>query len=139
MKTPNQWRKKFYPVPAQEVKGTPIDFIKHSLNKWKGLRELDQYGLEVNLGQSSIHCAETGDMVLWVDAHDCSLCHGYKESSARHRRCHACPIFQATGDNCYQEYEAWDSPSKPDPEPMIELLEKTLQFYEAKEKQDENP
>lgn len=120
------WRDEFYPISAQEAaKKGMIACIKHSLQKWIGLRpkNLARHGVE---GVRAIY-NKFGypEGRFDIDAGSCSLCQKYDKTSLS---CESCPIYRATGNTChhwggspYGQYLFNGSP-----EHMIDTLERTL-------------
>lgn len=140
------WLNKHYPTPAREAVEnglTGIQCIEHSLRKWRGFRpgELEAHDLAVNLASEIEEANVPHTKVLSVDAHDCSLCLKYAIKKSRgglaqnHLKdgCCFCPIFVATGKDCSSEFDAWCRRHHPDPEPMIALLERTLEHFKTRE------
>ena len=128
-----EWKEKYYPVAAEEIANTkgvgPIKLIKHSLRKWEGLRELDKYKL-AKKGKGFI-CSETRE-IFFVDDKSCSLCREYY-SIFNVNECSKCPIFKYQKRKCSDEFEIWVFIDYP--EPMIKLLEQTLEFYKEKNRE----
>lgn len=123
------WKQEFYPIPAQEAaeKGM-IACIKHSLQKWIGLRPENRARHGVK-GVKRIYSTKFGyyDGCLDIDSGTCSLCQKYDKTSLF---CDSCPIYRATGKVChswvgspYGQYTFDGSP-----EPMINVLTKTLEW-----------
>jgi len=109
------WLKEFYPIPADEVPEN--EAIKHSLQKWYGLREenLKKHGL---LSPPISICSKT-----------CALCEQYIS-----RGCRNCPLYQFNERPCDEGdgeklslFLAYDW--QYDPEPMIAALE-AIEFVE---------
>lgn len=116
------WKKEFYPVEADETGDmTRKQIVEHSLNKWRGLRP-------INLSEHRL--VKNGQVIeddkfyrLVIASESCSLCQHYYqiESGAP---CSYCPIVKVSAKTCYKQYGHWIKLG--DPEPMIELLERTL-------------
>ena len=122
------WKAEFYPESAYEVakRKNEIACIEHSLKKWEGISH-------VNL--KSHHVIVDGDMLtdigVWVlplNSDSCALC-CYDEIECENgdEDCSNCPIKKVTGDNCYDEWEAFIENG--DVKPMQKLLQHTLDHY----------
>lgn len=119
------WKAEFYPIPAEEVAAK--DAIQHSLTKWIGLRpeNLSKHNLEIGVFQ--IVDAHT---VFAIDSSACSLC------ARNPLSCAPCPIaeYKSTKSiykkrTCCPEYDAFGR--EHDPEPMIDLLQQTINFQQT--------
>lgn len=136
----DSWEEEVYPIQAcQMVYESDISCTKHALTKWKGLRkevlakhelEADYEGDLVEIGGSLEKIAEGN--YFEIDSSTCALC-------CKHS-CETCPIVRMRGYDCYtdfkseteiSEYKKWCEYK--DPEPMIDLLEKTLKYLEEEE------
>ena len=110
----NTWKEEFYPVKADDKKAQRswMSAVKHSLQKWKGLRA-------ENLKKHECYAPR-------VDSESCALC---RRVSMIHGSiiCQACPLFRHLGNPCDSGGMApfmkfiYDD----DPEPMIKALEET--------------
>lgn len=139
------WKQEFYPVDAEDVVShganydeIAIDMIKHSLTKWRGLTKdnLDKH----DLVQDWRYIKEATLRTFEIDGYSCSLCCEYRNITFKDP-CEQCPITIATGirqdtygarvDPCSVEYHCFLDDGG-GPEPMIRLLERTLEFYEAR-------
>lgn len=109
------WKEEFYPVRADSNKAQRswMSAVKHSLQKWKGLRA-------ENLKRHGVYSPP-----IDVYAGTCSLCQkSYKYYGSL--KCEACPLFRHLGRSC-------DDSESPfitflydgGVEPMIKALEKT--------------
>lgn len=122
------WKQEFYPIPAREAaeKGM-IACIKHSLQKWIGLRQKNLSSHMVGGTRAISNNYGHYEGCFHVDARSCSLCQKYDKTA---ESCESCPILQATGSACH----GW--PGSPygryicdgDPEPMINTLNRTLEW-----------
>ena len=99
------WLKKYYPIPASEVKGTDIELIDHCINKWEGLKDLSHYNLRLSYG-SVIHMC-TDKIVLNVYGESCALCEkhydsdwNYDKYSTEDHACTTCPLARSLGRPC---------------------------------------
>ena len=135
-----EWKEKYYPVAAEEIaknKSTgPIELIEHSLQKWRGLDDLDQYGITIGCfgllykGQD-----------FEINSETCSLCQKYFKLPVlmmeRASSCGNCPIVLASGRPCWgYKGSGWDTwVDYNDNQPMIKLLEQTLEFYKEKNRE----
>lgn len=123
------WKKEFYPIPADGSKGG-ITAIKHSLRKWEG-------ALPENLKKHDLI-----DVPIDYDDSTCSLCaryydNTYDDTSTEFHCCQKCPIYKANdsvtcGDAYRRDYSG--SATLHNPTPTIDLLKKTLKFYQDKRK-----
>lgn len=117
-----QWLEIAYPIEASETEAG-IPAIEHSLNKWKAARLLSQYGLTSD-GISIVEI-ETTDDILDFGIYECSLCQHYYTHGHPTHDCSDCPIYLKFEHDCISAYQKFTLEGNP--EPMIELLEKTLQ------------
>lgn len=120
------WDAEFYSEEAEDAaeKGA-IHAIKHSIIKWKGLREeqLKKHGLWMDgLHVQGTNISQPG---WWIDDRNCALC-AFDEM--RKGGCKSCPIFLHAGRACTEEYLIAQNNNQP--EPMIQLLEQTLAWAE---------
>lgn len=128
-----EWKEKYYPITAEEIANTkgvgPIKLIQHSLQKWKGLRlqEMGKYDLLAT--EKFIHCHGTLKN-LSISNISCSLCQKYLSIIPP---CNKCPIYKTNKRECFVEFDLWIK--ERDPEPMIKLLEQTLEFYKGKNRE----
>lgn len=128
-----KWKEKFYPIPAEE---TPKEkAIEHSLNKWKGLRVLEEFDLKKD-GRCIIENNE--EDLLMIDATSCALCYWYtNENDFKISCCETCPLYLIREIACDEQldsggksnndespYQIWKIDE--DPEPMITLLGEVL-------------
>lgn len=149
------WLTEFYPIPAHAfvIKHgrdcyTPL--VKHSLQKWRGaLRgNLNRYNQEIHRRDGDVvpYIGPPGHELIF-DNISCSLCLAYLKQpflKSRPPDCSACPIFKVRGAPCdaaiNQElaspFMAWVGFA--DPGPMIELLERTLEWAEAENAKTES-
>jgi len=119
------WQEEHYPVPANsDTLKTAIQSIKHSLQKWIGLRfdNLEKHGIRL----SGRHIHERGylgnlDKSLRIDTSSCSLCVDYLVKGST---CYLCPLYKRLGVSCDTEGQPYVRFCESgDPEPMIKALE----------------
>lgn len=142
------WKQEFYPIPADTFEGEDIvdavDSVEHALTKWKGLRAeaLRRHELYVNtLG--AVTDKQNRSERLYIDSGSCSLCAAYMDKNddddqeEDYEECSGCPLYLVrSGVRCDQRmpneakspYYRFDGSDSRNPEPMIEWLEKTLEF-----------
>ncbi len=123
------WKKEYYPIPADDpsLKGQPVACIQHSLTKWKGLRpeNLEKHEVTDLLGD---RCIKFGNNTLWIDGSSCSLCCNYTcDMVGLDGGTQECPIQKISGDHCGSAYRCKAQLV----EPVISLLEQTLEVYEC--------
>lgn len=109
------WLKEFYPVSADEVPENLA--IKHSLQKWYGLRK------------ESLSKHDLSSPPIDVNSDSCSLCQQYNDGY-----CNRCPLAEFNGTECdrmnddriniFVQYIRINNP-----EPMIAALE-AIEFVE---------
>jgi hypothetical protein len=133
------WKEEFYPVAISKVK-SEIDSIKHSLQKWIGLRKknLKKHGIE----EGSNNYAYAYWYPIWIDMTTCALCRNfcceeeYFNSKNNKGGCSACPLFKHLKERCdckkSSPYMIWEK--RNDPEPMIKALKACLKKAEKKNK-----
>ena len=105
------WLKKYYPIPASEVKGTDLDFIDHCINKWEGLKDLSPYNLRFSYG--SVISMRPDNTVLNIDGESCALCEEYydhdwfevddcieEDDDYPDHPCTKCPLARSLGIPC---------------------------------------
>lgn len=111
------WKKKFYPIPANQVKEK--DAIDASLLKWVGMREsnLKKHGLRISFGGS---IEDSNGEYLDINDATCSLCVHYLDEGD----CRKCPLFQHLGHRCDHPIRTsvFITGLNGDPEPMIAAL-----------------
>lgn len=120
------WKAEFYPIDAHEV--ALKDAIQHSLTKWIGLRPENLSKHNLKIGDFEIVDAHT---IFAIDANTCSLC------AWNPLTCATCPIaeykstksFSKEHTSCGIEYNAFGH--EHDPEPMIDLLQQTINFQQT--------
>jgi len=132
------WKARYYPVRAVDVLAGEESII-HSLNKWKGLRDenLMAHGLHVRLivGGAVAGIVDSDGDGLRINFSSCALCGNYLKYG-RDSACEDCPIYKYRGHSCDTNewgssvdsaFYIWEDTGNP--EPMIRLLEKTLEHY----------
>lgn len=120
------WKAEFYPVEAQDV---PVeDAVRHSLQKWIGLRaeNLSRHECWLDDNGCDIAVVDSSRDYLYIDSRTCALCEHHRRGGA----CLNCPLVKVRGRPCDDD-EGFSSPYgqiyKRNPEPMIALLELALQ------------
>lgn len=145
--TMETWKAEFYPVPA-DTPMTDIEALEFSIQKWKGYRKenLDRHGLEVDpycnadIVQLDYNERLSGQLgrpayrkvaYFSFNSDTCPLCHIFLYAN---NNCSACVITKQLGMAChgfkgsaYREFRY-----SGDPEPMIKLLETTLELVKQK-------
>jgi hypothetical protein len=152
------WRNEFYPIdaaylvdvldnepqPDLDANSIDIKLIEHSLLKWKGaLKE----NLEKHESSYSRGVILDRDDCLVFDSSTCALCQKYTADREQEEdpRCTlksgiACPIVRMQKHPCDGDEEVRNEEcstyglAKHNPEVMIELLEKTLEFVKNERK-----
>ncbi len=118
------WRKEFYPVPASDAATSDLEAARHSLRKWRGLRQeiLEKHDAEVD---------EAGHRTPPISVDDCScaLCCRHLNNEEGH--CGECPLIVLTGFHCGGHQKQWSAwVDCYNPEPMIEALEELVRRLE---------
>lgn len=142
------WYEKHYPVSAysiEDAKGS----IEHSLQKWKGFRKENMEAHEVHFNNDASivdpnytligHNNETVDTFSISEpslegGSSCALCHLFLSMtplSNRHseERCNKCPIVKSGSLMCFNRSSPYMKSTRNNPEPMIQALEKALEWY----------
>jgi hypothetical protein len=132
------WKKEFYPVPADQVKGM-VNALKHSIKKWTGFRpeNLAKHDLST---QTALIKDPTDPNFFKDMGKSCALCVLYHDKKGSYdHSCAKCPIVKTRESRCdvAVESEQGGSPYRNfmllgNPEPMLELLEQTLKNARAK-------
>jgi hypothetical protein len=132
------WKDEFYPQEAFSV--PEVHAVRHSLQKWYGLRPDALLRHRVELDS----CGDVSDLItdrhLSIRGDSCALCHHY---NIRYGSCKACPLAlvregvpcdEAWGDENEDSPEPGDKLSpwfewrrRGNPEPMILWLERALE------------
>lgn len=130
-KTPKDWLRKYYPVPAKRMKrASKIAAIEHSLRKWLGLRVIKKYGIRKI--DNALIDNTTRQAILDVNFSTCSLCVKYFDVI-----CSKCPLAQVrNGIPCDKPMVSGTKIANPyasfiikdNPEPMIFWLRKALRM-----------
>lgn len=122
------WKKEFYPIPANKVKGYK-KAVEHSFLKWKGL-------LPSNLKKHKVKLDEYHDVVdidgkLIIDSDSCALCCLAPKDNFDNLICTNCPIVKAHGNECNDgKVNPWKLyMTTNDPQPMLKVLRKVLRTY----------
>ncbi len=89
------WKQEYYPVPADEV--SKEDAVKHSLQKWIGLRAENRIRHGVQLYDGELTGTDTDE--LSIDSSSCALCHHYLRE-VDDTSCTDCPLAAALGQSC---------------------------------------
>ena len=130
------WLAEFYPVDAQDAEDmTNLQAVRHSLQKWTGLRKENLAAHEVCIGEEYHPKAvvpikrsksfSNPDRILRIDNNTCALCVKHADVDF----CRTCPLARARGRQCDRSayfrkntspWRAWVDNF--DPEPMIALL-----------------
>lgn len=130
------WKKEFCPTTAKTAAARTgaIKCIEHSLKKWEGAlpENLEKHGLEY--GDHLLREID-GPEIMRFDHRTCSLCVKYLVGAD----CRKCPIVKAGNPECdaYPDNDDdWEGvpidgyrKSENNPQPMIDTLKKTLEFY----------
>jgi hypothetical protein len=132
------WLDEFYPVSiprvAKENAKNPVALIQHSLTKWRGLtpESLNKHELRLALGYNPSVKTSKDMEVLCINSDSCSLCAIYLHEE---EQCSRCPLYKVLGGRCddnkgspYQTFACTGNP-----EPMIEALEKALEYVQNQE------
>lgn len=131
----NSWKAEFYPVPASDC--LPEEAIRHSLQKWLGLRPdaLKRHGMSVTPGGN---IAADGEVRRFpISANTCALCERFYDG-AKGDSCTRCPLAIARGgpacdrardDETEAPWESWSFGHNP--EPMIAALEEADRQFTA--------
>ena len=107
----DDWMKKYYPIPANEVKGTDLDRIDNCLNKWEGLKDVEPYGLRFTEG---VLVDSDDDDVLYINGESCALCSAFYyhswydgldegdivDDDYPDHPCTKCPLAKSLGRSC---------------------------------------
>lgn len=116
------WSAEFYPTSARECANSKgmIATIQHSLRKWRGFSK-------ENLEKHDLSWWDTG---LYRSAGACSLCEKYGINFCDN--CASCPVTRCGEKSCIDNSLALSpykrSKNLEDPAPMINTLEKTLEW-----------
>jgi len=111
------WKDEFYPVDAESLvsslcnegdfintKENNLKLIKHSINKWKGLREenlLKHRGFSESEWSSVLFEYEDDEEESFgIDSTSCSLCEAYYDRSISFNKCSKCPLYEFLGNPC---------------------------------------
>lgn len=134
------WKEEFYPMRAWDTLKEAA--AEHSLKKWIGLRSenLARHGL---IADGSAICEEERQHIsLSINDRTCALCKHYLRLGSCEAPCASCPIMQLTGYSCdddayHRENYGTESPygqflDNKNPEPMIALLERVVDYEKAK-------
>lgn len=122
----DDWFKTYYPIPAHELQTSDdeAEIISHSLNKWKGLCNAEQYGLTY----SYYELKEKDDVVLEIGWTNCSLCVRYFDRDKC--SCGKCPLARSLGHPCDQDgldqEGSVHKESSFNPYAMVDALEKAI-------------
>lgn len=120
------WMDKYYPIPASQLaKASDIDCVQHSLNKWEGARDAEQYDLTYR--QRGV-VSKDKRFQFNFSCGSCSLCQKYYRYDCSNEKGISCPIVRYQGKRCDGYSESAYDLSYNDPTPMIELLQQTLEF-----------
>ena len=131
------WKEEFYPIEADKCKKK--DAIKHSLQKWIGLRQsnLRKHKIFYDFTESTM-CNLSNEIdheyFYPVNHQSCSLCQIYlnNRSYTNSDDCVKCPLaITRNGLPCTFGFNNHKSPynkfrTKGDPEPMISLIRKAI-------------
>lgn len=125
---PEQWLAKHYPVPASALsEATDEECLLHSINKWEGAKE-------ENLPDGMVyesHCISSydGDGLMF-DTDTCALCEKYLcDYACKDMHGNDCPIVRMQDNPCCTPLlDSVYHKSENDPAPMIDLLQRTLEF-----------
>lgn len=154
LKPHQDWVKKYYPITAEAITkqegATDLDLIRHSLQKWKGLRKknLAKYSVMITRlsGRYVAHewskdpLARTIEKTgIPIDDSSCALCQRYYSSpdhdDPHDRECRLCPFVVVIGrpctdvgpELCQSPWHMWTRDL--DPKPMIEALKHIEAHY----------
>lgn len=119
----DEWKDRYYPVPASsKTISNDIKRLEHSILKWSGVKKdvLKDYSLKYD---DHFITSDDDFEEMLLAAETCALCVKYGVTCTS-RDGIECPIVMATGSDCDSVYCV----SGDDPQPMIDLLEKTLEF-----------
>lgn len=128
-KLTRKWLKTYYPKPASEmIDKSDLKVVKHSLLKWQGLTDLENYDLVLKNGNVLEKDPNNEDqIILAVDADSCSLCMKYYKDS-----CDSCPLYKMRFDRSCDESENLYQQSLKKPQLMVDVLTKLLNWIREK-------
>lgn len=132
------WKKEFY-VEELPKDDDELEATKNCLKKWEGLREesLKKHGITITKLANLIDSQENR---FYIDADTCQLCRIIEREL---NSCEDCPIYEAIGKDCCNEFDEnfeeelpfeesiygiWRK--KQNPEPMIEALKRTIEYLQ---------
>ncbi len=124
-----QWLEKYYPVPADDLPkdSDDIALLNHSIRKWEGLLDLQDYGVSMIYNNVS----NGANFILDIDATSCALCVFYRQEND----CGQCPLARSLGRPC-DDYPSQDqsdvySRGLSNPQIMIDALNKALEMVKG--------
>jgi hypothetical protein len=123
------WTAQYYKRPAKAAATSPLDAVKHSLKKWKGLKAKNRREHDLVVKNHKIYDGD-GDS-LSIDGSTCALCVLMKRENSFIPDCDNCPITKATGKACCggdsdDPYNTWTFSGNP--KPMIKVLKATRNY-----------
>lgn len=127
------WKEEFYPVSAEQAaaNSTELQIVKHSLDKWTGMRSVCLKRHEVSVDHYGDIVDHINAAELVINGDSCALCWRHSKPLLRREKCTSCPIVLATGNRCDDGNPPWDKwLENHNPEPMIAALEKALKWVE---------
>ena len=135
------WKEEFYPTPASDFDrdSNPVEIVRHSLNKWRGLlpENMSYHDVKYNIVNNIVDSNTREE--FGIDTASCSLCQVFKGCGA----CIDCPLYKVrSGIRCDEPRAGKDNgpfdrhTRTGDPKPMIEWLGKTLELVENPPKKE---
>lgn len=131
--TTKDWFKEFYPCPPSRDMSR-LEAAEHSLRKWQGVAQREQYRLQVN-GMRQLETVR-GTAVLDLDSSTCALCQistcvdegeDYPEID-----CQICPLVEAGFPRCGEVGSAFQAfYTSGDPSELVDQLTVTVERERA--------
>lgn len=127
------WKKEYYPVPAEQATSTELEAVEHAIKKWEGLKPiiLKLHGLEKTLFE--LYEDEPSGATMAIDGTTCALCKRHPLD------CDHCVLSEVRdGASCtmtkgraiYSPYQSFTK--RGDPEPMLRVLRAAKEYLERK-------
>ena len=118
-----KWMEKYYPIAASELaNASPKECVEHSLLKWQGLVNAEEYGLLHDRRQ--LIAPDNDTLILDIDVTTCALCHKYYGDD-----CLNCPLAKLLDSACDQGENLYQR-SLGNPQLMVDALTTVLNNLE---------
>ncbi len=124
------WKLEFYPKPADEAIGSPLEAAHHSLLKWQGLLPDNREKHSLTLEEGDL----VGEETFSIGRNNCALCELTEQANAFNiDACIYCPMFTVLGKTCDEDGLWRGFLYRDEVQPMVDALTELSSFLEKEQ------